>query len=179
MRHDTTDRWQVSPFIHAAIAELDLPLVGKPVTGSFGTNVALLHTREELVAYCAKFDRFYPGLVQRYSPSKDNSDVRVIVVGGRAVAAMRRVSPNGDFRANLALGGLAQQVELDAIDRRVAEEAALAVGADFVGVDLLRAGTQRPLVCEVNSHPQFTGLEAACGIDFPGLVLDHVARALG
>ena len=105
-----------------------MPLVGKPVTGSFGANVALLHTREDLVAYCTKFDRFYPGLVQRYSPSKDNSDVRVIVVGGRAVAAMRRVSPNGDFRANIALGGLAQQVELDAIDRRVAEEAALAVG---------------------------------------------------
>lgn len=92
---------------------------------------------------------------------------------------MRRVSPSGDFRANLALGGAAQRVEVDATDRRVAEEAALAVGADFAGVDLLRAGTQRPLVCEVNSHPQFTGVETACGIDFPDLVLDYVARALG
>lgn len=178
MQHDTTPRWQTSPFIDDVVSALGLPLVGKPAVGAFGTNVTLLHTRDELVSYCAKFDRFYPGLVQRYVPSPDGSDVRVAVVGGHAVAAMKRVSPTGDFRANVALGGIAASYMLTDAVRRVAEDAARAVGADVAVVDVLGADTGSPLVCEVNSCPQFVGLESACGIDFPGAVLDHIERAL-
>lgn len=178
MRHDTSARWQTSPFIDDVISALGLPLVGKPSVGSFGTNVQLIHTRDELINYCTKFDRFYPGLVQRYVPSPDGSDVRVAVVGGHAVAAMKRTSPTGDFRANVALGGIAEPYTLTDAVRRVAEDAARAVGADVAGVDILGADTDSPMVCEVNSHPQFLGLESACKIDLPAAVLDHIERAL-
>lgn len=178
MRHDTTPRWAASPFIDDVISALGLPMVGKPTTGSFGTNVQLIHTRDELVEYCTVFDRFYPGLVQRYVPSPDGSDVRVAVIGGHAVAAMRRVSPTGDFRANVALGGIGAKYELNDATRCVAEDAARAVGASVAGVVILGADTDSPMVCEVNSHPQFLGLETACGIDFPAAVLDHIERAL-
>lgn len=178
MQHAITPRWQTSPFINDVISALGLPMVGKPSIGSFGTNVRLIHTRDELIEYCTMFDRFYPGLVQRYVPSPDGSDVRVAVIGGHAVAAMRRVSPTGDFRANVALGGIAASYTLNDAVRRVAEDAARAVGADVGGVDILGADTDSPMVCEVNSHPQFAGLESACGIDFPAAVLDHIERAL-
>lgn len=178
MQHDTTGRWQTSPFIDDVISALGLPMVGKPAVGSFGTNVRLIHTRDELIDYCATFDRFYPGLVQRYVPSPDGSDVRVAVVGGHAVAAMKRTSQAGDFRANIALGGVAEPYTLNDAVRRVAEDAARAVGADVAGVDILGADTDSPLVCEVNACPQFVGLESACGIDFPAAVLDHIERAL-
>jgi len=124
------------------------------------------------------FDRFYPGLVQRYVPSPDGSDVRVAVIGGHAVAAMKRTGVAGDFRANIALGGTGTRYELDDTVRRVAEDAARAVGTDVAGVDVLGADTDSPMVCEVNSCPQFLGLETACGIDFPAAVLDHIERAL-
>lgn len=178
MQHDTSARWQTSPFIDDVVSALGLPLVGKPAVGSFGTNVKLIHTRDELVSYCATFDRFYPGLVQRYVPSPDGSDVRVAVIGGHAVVAMKRVSPTGDFRANVALGGVGTMYELNDAARRVAEDAARAVGADVAGVDVLGADTDSPVVCEVNSCPQFLGLESACGIDFPSAVLDYIERAL-
>lgn len=178
MRHDTTPRWAASPFIDDVVSSLGLPMVGKPAVGSFGTNVQLIHTRDELVSYCAKFDRFYPGLVQRYVPSPDGSDVRVAVVGGHAVAAMKRTSQDGDFRANIALGGVGTPFPLTDTVRRVSEDAARAVGADVAGVDVLGADTDSPMVCEVNSHPQFLGLESACKIDFPAAVLDHIERAL-
>lgn len=178
MRHDTSARWQTSPFIDDVVSALGLPLVGKPAVGSFGTNVKLIHTRDELVSYCATFDRFYPGLVQRYVPSPDGSDVRVAVIGGHAVAAMKRTGVADDFRANIALGGTGTRYELNDAVRRVAEDAARAVGADVAGVDVLGADTDSPVVCEVNSCPQFLGLETACGIDFPAAVLDHIERAL-
>mgnify|MGYP001940961029 CR=1 FL=1 len=178
MQHDTTPRWAASPFIDDAISALGLPMVGKPSIGSFGTNVRLIHTRDELVSFCTMFDRFYPGLVQRYVPSPDGSDVRVAVIGGHAVAAMKRTGVAGDFRANIALGGTGTRYELDDTVRRVAEDAARAVGTDVAGVDVLGADTDSPMVCEVNSCPQFLGLETACGIDFPAAVLDHIERAL-
>lgn len=178
MQHDTSERWAASPFIDDAISALGLPMVGKPSVGSFGTNVQLIHNRDELVSFCTTFDRFYSGLVQRYVTSLDGSDVRVAVIGGHAVAAMKRVSPTGDFRANVALGGIAASYTLTDAVRRVADDAARAVGADVAGVDILGADTGSPVVCEVNSHPQFVGLESACKIDFPAAVLDHIERAL-
>lgn len=178
MQHDTSARWQTGPFIDDVVSALGLPLVGKPAVGSFGTNVRLIRSRDELVEHCARFDRFYPGLVQRYVPSPDGSDVRVAVIGGHAVAAMKRTGVTGDFRANIALGGTGASYTLTDAVRRVAEDAARAVGTDIAGVDVLGADTDSPMVCEVNSHPQFVGLESACKIDFPGAVLDHIERAL-
>ena len=178
MQHGTSERWAASPFIDDAISALGLPMVGKPSVGSFGTNVQLIHNRDELVSFCTTFDRFYSGLVQRYVPSLDGSDVRVAVIGGHAVAAVKRTSQVGDFRANIALGGTGASYALTDAVRRVAEDAARAVGADVAGVDVLGADTDSPMVCEVNSCPQFLGLETACGIDFPAVVLDHIERAL-
>ena len=111
-------------------------------------------------------------------PSPDGSGVRVAVIGGHAVAAMKRIGAVGDFRPNIALGGVGTRYELNDAARRVAEDAARAVGADIAGVDILGADTDSLMVCEVNACPQFLGLESACGIDFPGAVLDHIERAL-
>lgn len=111
-------------------------------------------------------------------PSPDGSGVRVAVIGGHAVAAIKRIGAVGDFRPNIALGGVGSPYTLTDAVRRVAEDAARAVGADVAGVDVLGADTDSPMVCEVNSCPQFLGLETACGIDFPAAVLDHIERAL-
>lgn len=177
-KHDTTQRWATSGFIDTAISYLGLPMVGKPAVGSFGTNVTLLHSKEEVVEYCTKFDRFYRGLLQRYVPESGATDTRVAVVGNEVVGAMRRVAADGEFRANVALGGRAEPVELDDTTRQLALDAVRAVGADFAGVDILCAGTDTPLVCEVNPSLQFAGLESVCDVDVAGSILDYVTRSL-
>jgi len=44
-------------------------------------------------------------LVQKYIHSSAGRDLRLFVIAGRVVAAMRRVAPPGAFRAGLHSGG--------------------------------------------------------------------------
>jgi len=93
------------------------------------------------------------------------SDLRVYVVGGEVVAAMRRYAPEGDWRTNVALGGDVEDAtdDLGAEPRRLAVEATDALGLDVAGVDLLLDdGTW--YVLEVNVTAGFKGLFEATGV---------------
>lgn len=95
-------------------------------------------------------------LLQEFVASSKGSDIRVIVLGGRAVlAARRRAASQDEFRSNLHLGGEAEMVELTPEISSIAERATVALGLDMAGVDLLE-GTHGYLVVEVNSSPGLT-----------------------
>ena len=55
--------------------------------------------------------------------------------------------------------------------------AAAALGADYAGVDLLRAADGRDFVLEVNAIPGWHGLEQATGVDVAGALVAHLERA--
>jgi ribosomal protein S6--L-glutamate ligase len=102
-------------------------------------------------------------------------DVRVLVVGGRVVAAMERRAAAGDFRANMHQGGSAVKIKLTPQEKRVALAAAKAVGLSVAGVDLLR-GENGPLVLEVNSSPGLEGIEGTTKIDVAGKILEFAEK---
>src|SRR5919199_85941 len=54
--------------------------------------------------------------------------------------------------------------------------AAAALGADYAGVDLLRAADGRDYVIEVNAIPGWHGVEAATGVDVAGALVEHLER---
>jgi len=90
------------------------------------------------------------------------------------VASMRRQAPEGDFRSNLHRGGTALLAEATEEERAVAIRAAKVLGLGVAGVDLIRA-QRGPLVLEVNSTPGLEGIEAVCGVDVAGCIVDHLA----
>src|SRR5947208_1751613 len=63
-------------------------------------------------------------------------DLRVFVVGGRVLTAMRRRA-RGDWRTNVAQGGVGEVVTLDADAEQLALQAAAVAGVPLAGVDLL------------------------------------------
>jgi len=101
------------------------------------------------------------------------SDVRVYVVDGEVVGAMRRVAPEGDWRTNVALGGDVEGVtdELGERPRRIARTATDVLGLDVAGVDLMPIDGEW-YVLEVNATAGFKGLFAATGVS----AAPHVAR---
>jgi len=105
-------------------------------------------------------------LVQRFhaSGSGQHADIRVYVVDGRVVGAMRRTAPDGEWRSNVALGGEVADVTADLSDaiRRHAVRATDALGLDCAGVDVVR-GADGPVVIEVNPTAGFKGLFEATG----------------
>ena len=113
--------------------------------------------------------------VQEFLEDSDDrpSDVRVYVVGGEIVGAMRRHAPDGDWRTNVALGGDVEGVtdDLGPEPRQIAREAARVLGLDLAGVDLMPIDGEW-YVLEVNATAGFKGLFSATGISAG----PHIAR---
>lgn len=100
-------------------------------------------------------------------------DVRVYVVDGEIVGAMRRRAPEGDWRTNVAVGGEVEGVtnELSERPRRLAKEATSVLGLDLSGVDLMPIDGEW-YILEVNATAGFKGLFSATGVS----VAPHIAR---
>lgn len=150
-------------------------LVYKPLFGSQGEGLLRVPGPEalpsgELARGTWYLQAFVPGQGEGYR------DWRVLVVGGRAVAAMCRRSAH--WVTNRAQGARCEPCELTAELRRLAEAAASAVGVDYAGVDLLREAGGRFLVGEVNGVPAWHGLQSVSGLDLAGLLADHLLARL-
>ena len=57
--------------------------------------------------------------------------------------------------------------------------AAAALGADYAGVDLLRAPDGRDYVVEVNGIPGWQGVERATGVDVAAALAEHLETVVG
>ncbi|MCC6465364.1 MAG: RimK family alpha-L-glutamate ligase [Planctomycetes bacterium] len=168
--HPTADRDLLAGRVGGA------PLVLKLLQGTHGAGVVLAPTVTAAEALIGSFQEVgAPFLLQEFVAEAGGKDLRVLVVGGRIVAAMQRSAPRGDFRANLHRGGKATGIALSAAEKRAALSAARAVGAGVAGVDLVRS-RRGPLVLEVNSSPGLEGIEGASGADVAGAIMAHVQR---
>ncbi len=161
----------------ASVAErLSFPLVVKKSFGSFGKDVRLVYDREALKETAQEF-LYCPHFYQRYIAESAGRDIRVVVIGGKAVGAMERRAKAGEFRSNIELGGKGGAVALKEDFRLAAERAANVLGLDYCGVDLLES-ERGPVLCEVNSNAFFEGLEAAAGIDVAKLYAEYIADTM-
>ncbi|MBO4323548.1 MAG: ATP-grasp domain-containing protein, partial [Clostridia bacterium] len=138
-------------YISKVEGRLGYPMIVKLCVGSLGKGVYLAKKREDLEEIIAELGN-KPHIYQKYYGER-GTDIRVIVVGGKAVAAMKRVNEN-DFRANVELGGKGYKHALSEEERKVAEAAATAVRADYCGVDILTENGKIK-VCEINSNAFF------------------------
>lgn len=155
---------------------LGYPIVFKECYGSLGKNVYLANDRKELENLIEKF-KCSPYLLQQFIRSSKGRDVRVIVIGGKAVAAMQRVSQT-DFRANIELGGQAQTIELPQSFKEMAEKAAKVLELDYCGVDLLFGENGEPILCEVNSNAFFGAIERVTGINIGRLYAQYIVDTI-
>ncbi|HEX7382958.1 MAG TPA: RimK family alpha-L-glutamate ligase, partial [Burkholderiaceae bacterium] len=119
--------------------------------------------------------------LQRFVPATraPGFDWRVLVVGGRAITAMRRVSR--DWVHNVARGARCEPAALDPVLARLAERAAAALDMDYAGVDLMpwREAGEGIAVLEVNGVAAWRGLQRVTGFDIAqALVDDLIERRL-
>jgi ribosomal protein S6--L-glutamate ligase len=150
------------------------PVVVKLLASTQGRGVVLAETRKAAESVIGAFrDIDAAILVQEFVAEAEGADIRCIVLGGKVIAAMQRQAAAGEFRSNLHLGGRAFKVKLTLEERKLAKRAALAIGLDLAGVDMLRTKTG-PKVLEVNASPGLEGIEGVTGKDLAGMILDHV-----
>jgi ribosomal protein S6--L-glutamate ligase len=152
------------------------PLIIKVARGTHGNGVVLAETKKAAQAVMQAF--YVEGvsfLVQEFVKESAGTDIRVVVVGGKVVASVKRQSLDDDFRSNLHQGGQGVQVTLTAEERRTAIKAAKAVGLSVCGVDMMRS-ERGPLVLEVNSSPGLWSVETVTGYNVAGRIIEYVEQ---
>ncbi len=108
-------------------------------------------------------------IVQQYI-RKTGQDIRVLVVGTEAVAAVRRRAAVGKLSNTLIRGARLERIELTERQRRIAIEAARLIGLEVAAIDLLDV-KDAPKVFEVNSSPALTEMEQATGMDLASVII--------
>ena len=167
-------------FTKKVIQSLGLPLVIKECFGSFGMQVYLASTEEEVIAITKKLAGT-PFLYQKFIQESLGKDVRLQVVGNQVVAAMCRTAQKGDFRANVSNGGSMEKYEPTKRECALAVRTANALGLTFAGVDLLFSkGTDKEadIVCEVNSNAHFENIHTCTGVNVAEAIIDEIAARL-
>jgi ribosomal protein S6--L-glutamate ligase len=142
----------------------EYPFIMKPFEGTHGNAILLLDTPASLQsAIGAMCDLHQDYVVQPFIGESAGNDVRVIVVGGKVIAAMRRTAQEGEFRSNIHRGGQGHPIELQNEYIDTAIQAAAAMELNIAGVDLLET-LAGPMVLEVNPSPGFEEIETVTGI---------------
>jgi len=157
--------------------ELGGDVVLKPLFGSEGKGLERLGSRERALSRFAELEKAGSVIhIQRFIDHPGH-DLRLLVIGGVSIAAMRRCVPgDGSFITNIARGGRAEAHDPSPEVRRLAEEAARAVDAEVAGVDVIPDGEGRHWVLEVNAVPGWRALSSVTGIDVAREVLAYAAR---
>lgn len=156
------------------------PVIIKVARGTHGNGVVLAETRKAAKAVMQAF--YVEGvnfIVQEFIAESAGTDIRALVVGGRVVASIERVSLDDDFRSNTHQGGVGKMVKLTPEEEKTAVKAAKAMNLPVCGVDMMRS-KDGPKVLEVNSSASIKTPELVTGRDVATKIIEYVERnALG
>jgi len=143
------------------------PVIMKTLRGSKGVGVLFVESEKSLdsiVQLIYKQDEDTDLLLQEYIPT--DYDVRVLVLGGKVLATMKRPVIEGDFRSNVSQGSKPEKIKLTEIEIEASLLAAKAVNGVWTAVDFIPSKNREkdpPFVIEVNSSPGTEGIEEASG----------------
>ncbi|KYH41921.1 MAG: hypothetical protein AYL31_003420 [Candidatus Bathyarchaeota archaeon B26-1] len=158
-----------------AFHELGGDIVLKPIFGSRGrgsTRISDVNVAERIFR---AVDFHHQVLyLQEFIPH-GSSDLRALVLGGRVLASMRRVSDS--WKTNVSQGAKPLPVNLDEEVEEIAVKAAEAVGCELAGVDILESAGG-PVIVEVNSQPGWRGLQSTTTINIADEIVKYVLHRI-
>lgn len=154
----------------------EYPVIVKHERGSQGKSVRKIENRDELKEYLERINEKNVGMMlwQKYLPTR--WDLRVIVIDGKAIGAMKRSAKGGEFRSNFSLGGDVNVWQLSDKERDLSERVAKVCNLDYCGVDIMKDGEGSDYILEVNRQCQFKGFEQATGINVARKVVEMMIK---
>jgi RimK family alpha-L-glutamate ligase len=155
---------------------IGFPCVVKVITGTQGIGVYLCEKRRDfnkLMEFIHNVGISKTLLVQEYIGLNPGEDIRVLVIGGKVIGAMKRTAPKGDFRANISNGGTGEKFDITPEIDFIARETARVLNLHIAGIDLL-FHNDGFVVCEANTAPGFKGFEKYCDVDIAELIVEYI-----
>lgn len=150
-----------------------VPVLVKLLQGAEKPGVMICESLVSLEAALEAILGLGHNLILQQYVRKTGHDLRVVVVGGEAVAAVQRRPKVGRMTATLIRGARLQPIALTDAMRKIAVETARLVGLEVAAIDLLDVkGALK--VFEVNASPALAEMESATGVDIADRI---IARA--
>jgi RimK family alpha-L-glutamate ligase len=157
-----------------AFGRLGGDVVVKPLFGSEGRGMVRADNPDLAWRVFRTLERLQMVLYVQQYIAHPGWDLRVFVLGGKVLGAMRRHARAG-WRTNVSQGGRAEAVSATAEEARLALASAAAVGAAVAGVDLLPRPDGGYYVLEVNAVPGWRALAPATGVDVARAIVQFLA----
>jgi ribosomal protein S6--L-glutamate ligase len=170
------DTWEES------LKSLDskFPIIMKTLEGSKGVGVLFIESErqiESLVQLLYSQNDDVDLLIQEYI--KTDGDIRVIVLGGKVIASMKRDVVEGDFRSNVSQGAKVKEYKLTELELEQCLLAAKAIDGSWTAVDFIPSKNPKkdpPYILEVNHSPGTEGIEKATGDNIVKKVIDFYSN---
>jgi ribosomal protein S6--L-glutamate ligase len=165
-----------------ALESLDskFPIIMKTLEGSKGVGVLFIESErqiESLVQLLYSQNEDVDLLIQEYI--KTDGDIRVIILGGKVIASMKRDVVEGDFRSNVSQGAKVKEYALTELEIEQCILAAKAIDGSWTAVDFIpseKPKTEPPHILEVNHSAGTEGIEKATGNNIVKQVIDFYAN---
>ena len=162
-----------------ALEKQGFPKVIKPTVGSWGRLISKLNDADSAEGIIESRENMYPIYQIHYLEEfvkRPPRDIRAIMVGDKIVAAIYRTSGSGNWKTNMALGGIAEPCKVTSEMEEMCIKAKNAVQGDIVGVDLMESDEKGLVVHEVNNTTEYKNTVRVCEVDIPSLMLDYALK---
>ncbi len=152
-------------------------VVVKPLFGSEGRGMVRICNEDTAHRVFKALELgHYVYYLQEYIPH-DNWDIRAFVIGDDVVAAMVRRAD--DWKTNVARKARVEPLELNDELKQLSLRASHTLGADYAGVDILKAENDGYYVTEVNGIPGWEGLQKTTKLDIADRIIEHIVKVIG
>ncbi len=134
-------------------------MIMKPLDGMGGSGVIVIeksamHNIKSLLEFYIHRDKNTSNYVilQEYVEGAENGDVRVLMLGGKPIGALRRRPAKGDARSNISAGGSVEKYKLTAADKmlckkigeKLVRDGIYYAGLDIIGGKLIEVNVMSP-----------------------------------
>ena len=140
------------------------PVVLKTILGTGGVGVLKIKDEAQLLSSAQIINKLGSerGLIlQEYI--EIDFDVRVMMVAGEIMGAMKRPLADGDFRSNVHQGSKPEKFQLTELEKEICYKVDRSIGGKWIGVDLIVSEDREkvpPYVLEINSQPGHVGYDS-------------------
>jgi len=157
-----------------AFEELGGDIVLKPLYGSKGVGITRITDKgfaENVIYTLSQLNEIFylQEFIEHY-----NRDIRILVLGDKAIAGMYRVSDN--WKTNIHAGARMEQLELTEELKMLAIKAAKITKTEIAGVDIVESENGL-LVLEVNSIPGFTALQKVTDVNLAEEIVSYFLKS--
>lgn len=160
----------------AAFEQLGRDVVVKPIFGSEGRGIMRVSDPDLALRTFRTLERLQAALYLQRFVNHPGYDIRVLVLDGKILGGMKRVS-DGDFRTNVSRDGRGEPHTVTDTEADWALRAAAATGARFAGIDIMYDREGRGYVIEVNAVPGWRAFQKVTGLDVAKVVIESCRPA--